>query len=263
MKPENELALIIAFYLAKYNREAVINLGFSSFRQAFDVIGEKIGVKPNTVKNMRDQFDPLYDARVGWYQRKLPPSRQRVVDAFDGVSEVALRSLVKDAIVSREFVSSKAAKELFHAVTGPLEGAEILREPLLQRGATGKKAENHFLERFRAGKTPFSGELFDARDLGAGFDFRISKQTNEYFVEVKGLAETAGGIAFTDKEWSVAAKKQDAYYAAVVSQLDSGTPKAAYLKNPALELAPKRYVSAAVAVSWHVSGPQLTKALAL
>lgn len=261
MKPENELALIIAFYLAKYNREAVINLGFASFREAFDVIGERIGVKPNTVKNMRDQFDPLYDARVGWYQRKLPPSRQRVVDAFDAVSEMGLRSLVKDAIASREFSSSNTAKELFHAVTGPIEGAEVVREPLLQRAATGKNAENHFLDQFRAGKTPFSGDLFDARDLGAGFDFRVSKNSDEYFIEVKGLAEESGGIAFTDKEWSVAAKKQSAYYAAVITKLNTETPKSSYLKNPALELAPKKYVSSAVAISWQVPASQLARVL--
>lgn len=262
MKPENELALIIAFYLAKFNREAIINLGFRSFREAFDVIGDRIGVKPNTVKNMRDQFDPLYDARVGWYQRKLPPSRQRVVDAFDGVSEMGLRDLVKDAIASREFVSSNVAKELLHAVTGPVEDSEIIREPLLQRAATGKNAENHFLDQFRSGNTPFSGDLFDARDLGAGFDFRVLKNTDEFFIEVKGLAEESGGIAFTDKEWSVAAKKQNAYYAAVITKLNSEQPKSSYLRNPALELAPKKYVSSAVAISWHVSESQLSRALA-
>lgn len=261
MKPENELALIIAFYLAKYNREAVINLGFSSFRQTFDVIGERIGVKPNTVKNMRDQFDPLYDARVGWYQRKLPPSRQRVVDAFDSVSEIALRSLVRDAIASRDFASSNVAKELFHAITGPIDGAEVVREPFLQRGATGKSAEKFFLEQFRNDKTPFAGDLFDARDLGAGFDFRISSHASEVFIEVKGLADNSGGISFTDKEWSVAAKKQGAYYAAVISHLNTAAPRSSYLRNPSLELTPKRCVSAAVAVSWQVSATQLSRVL--
>lgn len=172
MKAENELALIVAFYLAKFNREAIANLGFPSFRGAFDEIGRRLGVNPNTVKNMRDQFDPLFGSRAGWYQRELPPSRRRVVEAFGELSEAALRSLVKDSISIDDFSSTDTAKELVHAVSEPtgVYGAE--RKPLLQRGLTGRLAEEHFLKLFNSDSTPFSGELFDARDLGAGFDFR-------------------------------------------------------------------------------------------
>ena len=257
MKPENELALIAGFYLAKFDRQGVINLGFNSFRQAFDEIGKRLGVKPNTVKNMRDQFDPMYDARVGWYQRRMPPSRQRVVDAFDGLSETSLRSFVLDALHSREFPKTPVAQELFHAMTGPVAGADTMNEAFAQRVSTGRKAEDYFLDRFRAGKTEFSGELFDARELGAGFDFRIGTGRSELFVEVKGLADEIGGISFTDKEWSVASIKTGTYFAAIVSSVSSPGPRLTLLRDPAALLKPRRYVVPSVSVAWQVPSEEL------
>ncbi|GAB4152290.1 MAG: hypothetical protein Fur0021_16880 [Candidatus Promineifilaceae bacterium] len=61
MKPENELAMIVAFYLSKFGEEDLEKLGYRSYRHAFDEIGRTLYVKPNSVKNWRDEFDPYYD----------------------------------------------------------------------------------------------------------------------------------------------------------------------------------------------------------
>lgn len=87
MDDKNKLALISAYYLSKYNHEALRALGYSAYSQAFNDIGDRLGVKANSVKNMRDEFDPIHDNdRVGWYQRPLRPSRARVAQLFSGVS---------------------------------------------------------------------------------------------------------------------------------------------------------------------------------
>jgi 5-methylcytosine-specific restriction endonuclease McrBC GTP-binding regulatory subunit McrB len=71
----------IAFYLAKFNGKrkdqklGVNLLGYGSDDEAFRFIGEKIGVKPNSLKNHRDKFDfilkdrPGYTSRKGWLPR--------------------------------------------------------------------------------------------------------------------------------------------------------------------------------------------------
>lgn len=57
---------------------------------------------------------------------------------------------------------------------------------------------------------PCEGKLFDCRDLGVGYDFRIENGNDEYYIEVKGLADS-GGILFTSKEWTVALHEREIY----------------------------------------------------
>lgn len=261
MTPENELALIIAYYLAKFDSEAVRNLGYATQREAFDRIGERLGVKRNTVKNMRDQFDPLFSSRVGWYQRPLPPSRRRVVEVFGAVSEPALRSFVLDALASRSFSESETGREIRHAVTGPVGKDELIRESFLQRGATGRAAEEFFLRQFHQGKTPFSGELFDAREYGAGFDFQVTHKLSASYIEVKGLAAGVGGILFTDKEWETACGRKTDYHAAIVLNATEGNRSLSYVQDPAAIFKPRRYTSTAVSVSWQVPANQISAIL--
>ena len=112
MKRENELALIIAFYLSKYDREGLGNLGYANFNKAYRDIEKKIGVKATSVKNRRDEFDPVHDnERVGWYQRPMSPSRVRIVEQFSSMSEPTLRSIVLDIINKQNDIS-----EVIHGV---------------------------------------------------------------------------------------------------------------------------------------------------
>src|SRR5205085_11044410 len=97
MKSENTLALIVAYYLSRYDRDAISSLGYRSWKEAFEAIGKILDVKPNTIKNMRDEFDPVHKTeRVGWYQRSLPPSRASVVSLLDGLEEQTLKGVVCD-----------------------------------------------------------------------------------------------------------------------------------------------------------------------
>ena len=66
----------IAFFLSKFNgkkkdqKQGVHLLGFQSDDEAFRRIGEKIGVKPNSLKNHRDKFDFIFNDRLGYTSRK-------------------------------------------------------------------------------------------------------------------------------------------------------------------------------------------------
>jgi hypothetical protein len=266
MERENEAALIVAFYLAKFNRTALENLGYSAWKPAFDAIGAQLGVNPHTVKHMRDQFDSMFDIRAGWYQRPLPLSRRRVAEAFNALSEQALFSFVQDVLTSRNFVSTTTGREVLHAMTGPMAGASMTgtdaatREAYPQRGLTGRAAESLFLEHFEQQKTPFNGDLFDARQYGAGFDFKISKGLDQFYIEVKGIADKAGGILFTDKEWESACQKAEQYSVAIAFNL-SRAPAIAYINNPKKIFNPKRYTATAISVTWQVPEAQVARAI--
>jgi hypothetical protein len=108
MKENHSLALITAYYLSKYDRTAYENLGFKYSTTAHKEIGKLLGVKPNSIKNMRDEFDPLHDnPRVGWYQRPLRPSRAKVVESFQGMTEEELRDVVLEILTNPDFVASE------------------------------------------------------------------------------------------------------------------------------------------------------------
>ena len=67
---------LIAFFLSKFNgkrkdqKQGVKLLGYESDDEAFRLIGEKIGLKPNSLKNHRDKFDFIFKDRPGYTSRK-------------------------------------------------------------------------------------------------------------------------------------------------------------------------------------------------
>lgn len=261
MQLENELAMVVAFYLSKFGDEGLGQLGFGTYRQAFDEIGRSLQVKPNSVKNWRDEFDPYYDnGRQGWYRRSIRPSRQKVMAAFDGLSEGALRAVVLDILqpVARQQVTAGLQSALVEIK------AENKKRPrqdarYVPRGPTGRMAEEFFIAQFYAGLTPFDGQLTDRRDEGVGFDFEIATQPKQIVVEIKGLAQESGGITFTDKEWKTANLIQEDYYLGIVSQILSA-PKIGFLQNPARHLTPTYRAFTTIAINWTVNAEQVARA---
>lgn len=258
MKPENELAMIVAFYLSKFGKEGLTNLGFQSYTQAFDQVGERLSVNRNSVKNWRDEFDPYYDnERKGW-NRKLRPSRHKVMATFDDLSESAMRAVVMDILTPTE--RPKVEVEL-HAALQEIKEAEVSRKAgravdYVARGPTGRMAEAYFVSRFHAGLTPFDGTLLDRRDEGVGFDFSAMKGSNHVLIEIKGIAKQPAGISFTDKEWRIANETQDGYFLGVVVDVME-SPKIGFLQNPAQHLSPAYYAYTTVAVNWAVHARQI------
>ena len=95
MKESNYLSMIVAYYLSKFNEKAYEELGLGNRTESHKAIGNILGVNKNTVKNMRDEFDPLHDnPRSGWHQRPLRPSRQKIVELYQDLEESELRDLV-------------------------------------------------------------------------------------------------------------------------------------------------------------------------
>ena len=63
-------AILIGLFLSKFDKKGIEALGFSNFSEAFNTLGLSIGAKPASLKNYRDEFDPLFpNKRMGWHKR--------------------------------------------------------------------------------------------------------------------------------------------------------------------------------------------------
>jgi hypothetical protein len=64
---KREKLILVGLYLAKYDSLGLKRLGFESFAEAFNVIGYALGSRPASIKNYRDEFDPVFpNRRKGW-----------------------------------------------------------------------------------------------------------------------------------------------------------------------------------------------------
>ncbi len=235
--------LTIAFYLAKFDRVAYANLGYSKISQGHEEIGRKLDYKGSSVKNRRDDFDPLFGHRAGWHQVELSKSNLEIFDAFDHLSEEALRAIVLDLLDE-----ASSMIELFSPVN-----VSRITSTYTTRGITGRNAEAFFIDWFS--KYYPNDVLVDTRDLGCGYDFEV-EDSNHVF-EVKGLSGESGGILFTDKEWTIAAKKQEDYHLVLIKECFSNEPRVEIYSNPHLKFKPKKHITTVINVNWGISSSDL------
>ena len=76
-------AIITGLYLSKYSKVGLKESGFASFQEAFNILGFSLGIKPNSIKNYRDEFDPLFpNNRMGWHNRPIRDYCKYFYDEF-------------------------------------------------------------------------------------------------------------------------------------------------------------------------------------
>ncbi len=254
MEKSHKLTLYISFYLSRFNNEALAKLKYSTWKAAFEDIGGKLGVKPQSVKNWRDEFDPLFSHRAGWYQRPMSPSRVKVAQALEELNESQIRGIVNDILTGKIKDEPDQEDQLLSIVTDDRKNEGTRK--FIMRAPTGKAAENYFIQYYNKTFLPKKGELLDCRDLGCGYDFKIQSDVLDTYVEVKGLAEISGGILFTDKEWKVATDKGENFFLCIVRKVNE-TPVIRFIQNPVSKLNPRKNIYTTIQVNWSVSESQL------
>jgi hypothetical protein len=262
MEDKNKLALIISYYLSKYDRRALKSLGYNSFTDAFKFIGAILDVKPNTIKNMREHFDPLHpNSRVGWYQRELPPSRLEVIERYGHLSEETLTSIALYIINNYDSTQKNMDGEI-KQYTDFIEAEDDNTENINRsmefttRGITGKRAEDLFLQYFKEGQIlNLSGNLLDRTNAGCGYDYEMENEPN-YVFEVKGLLDKKGGVMLTEKEWSVAKEMGEQYFLVLISNIDQD-PLISIYQNPSNTFNPIQRVSKVITINWSIDAKQL------
>jgi hypothetical protein len=253
MEKNHKLTLYISYYLARFNNEALANLGYNTWNSAFNDISERLQVNSHSVKNWRDEFDPLFGHRAGWYQRPMSPSRVKVAQALEDLDETQIRELVKDILSGGISKDPDEEEQLLSIVS---EDREPSKKKYIVRTPTGRAAEEFFIQQHINTGKPLPGKLVDCRDLGCGYDFRIQSENSELFVEVKGLSEVSGGVLFTDKEWRTAKEYTEKYILCIVKNIPQD-PTICFISNPAKMLKPKKNIYTTIQINWSITQNQL------
>ena len=82
-----EKSVLAGLFLSKFDFEGLKFLGFDNFTEAFNVIGLALGVQPASIKNYRDEFDPLFpNERRGWHKREIRKYCKDIYDAFHSLN---------------------------------------------------------------------------------------------------------------------------------------------------------------------------------
>jgi hypothetical protein len=242
-----EKSILAGLYLSKFDFEGLKYLGFDNFKEAFNVIGLAMGVQPASVKNYRDEFDPLFpNERKGWHKREIRKYCKDIYDTFHTLNLADFSNLIKDVIykdheldvLMEEIAKSEGDKESSFA----------------KRLITGQAAEQYFRDNF-LNVDLFKGyKLEDTTKVGCGFDFKlVAEEQDRYFgVEVKGLNEQRGNIALTNKEHTVAGFLEDRYFIFVVRNFKE-KPSHNLYRDPISSLIFKRNESMVTQINWNTT----------
>jgi len=200
-------SILVGLYLSKFNEDALRTLGFRGFNEAFNTLGYSIGSKPASIKNYRDEFDPLFpNPRKGWHKRPIRDYCKQFYDDFSKLKINAFTELIKSFVLDNYDIVKITEKA----------GRKDLSETVAKRLVTGKAAEEYFKQNYNLVPNFMNYVLKDTTNFACGFDYKLSLEKNFYCVEVKGLNGNSGGIALTEKEFYVANELKKKYCLFVV-----------------------------------------------
>jgi len=205
-----EKLILSGLYLSEYDTAGLKKLGFESFGEAFNVIGYALGGKPASIKNYRDEFDPLVShRRKGWHKRPTRAYCLKVFEEYKRLDFATFTGLVESFVGYDENILSEVKAE------GEKDESESF---FAKRLITGLAAERYF-ESIQPCLAQFKGYAVEnTTRLGCGYDFRLRTAARRDFlaVEVKGLKERMGSLSLTPKEYGVATKLANRFFLFVV-----------------------------------------------
>lgn len=233
-------AIVVGYAMSRIDDRYLQWQGVRTWKTAFERAAKALRVRPASLKNLRDEFDPFHDnMRKGWRHRPLRPNRQRVMGDLSEVSDDALLESVGRILGGDE----TATQELLDSL---IEVRPAIHN-VAQRLLTGRRAENLFLSNCESWVGIPRSKVLDRRDCALGFDFAVAG-LSERAIEVKGLWGHSGAIQFTDREWSEAKVRKAEYWLVVVGNI-SATPMFRLWKDPQRVLSVQcRYQRSVVAV---------------
>lgn len=201
-------SVICGLYLSKFDLDGLNQLDFENFSEAFNAIGFSLGISPASIKNYRDEFDPLFpNPRQGWHKREMRGYCRAIYEEFNALNIVEYAKLLKQIICKDSeldlLMEEVAARE--NEVTA-----------FAKRLITGQAAEQYFTKKYQELEIFRHFELEDKTKYGCGFDFRLVAKEQFIVIEVKGISGKSGNVTMTQKEYSVASILRDKYFLFVV-----------------------------------------------
>jgi len=237
-------ALIVGYTMSRLDKAYLEARRLKSWKEAFRRAGEALHVAPASIKNLRDEFDPVHgNARRGWKGRPMRPNRQRVMGELCEVSDAALLEMI-DRILAHD-------PEAIQEVLTPLSKHGDRIHNVAERLRTGRLAEAFFMEHSQNIVDVHASLILDHRNLARGYDFGIQERGN-IAIEVKGIKQLRGGVMFTDREWSEATNRRQDYWLVVVGNLEAN-PIARLVLDPTATLQAKCQYQTTIAASWRAN----------
>jgi hypothetical protein len=227
--PKRERTILVGLFLSKFDSLGLEKLGFDTFTEAFNVLGYAIGSPPGSIKNYRDEFDPLFsNQRKGWHKR---PRFSDLIKSFAGWN---------DSIASQtQSEEAPGEEDTFFA----------------KRLITGLAAEQYF-ETVHHNVPEFRGcTLANTTRLGCGYDFRLQAKASDDFlaVEVKGMRGRMGSLSLTPKEYAVATALRGRFFLFVVKNFQEAPYHQIFQDPMSGVLQFRRNERTIVQISWLVS----------
>lgn len=237
----NTESLLLGYAMSRMDADYLHALGFATWRAAFNQAASALSVPPNSIKNLRDEFDPAFaNTRVGRVDRPIRPNRQSMIEEMATVDDAGLLEIVR-RILGRD---EDAIVEALDA----LAPAPRIVANVAERLLTGRRAEEYFLAHCAALTGIDPADIVDKRQDAAGYDFGVQGFPHLAF-EVKGLKTVTGGIQFTDREWVEAERRRTNYALVVVGNLRA-EPDAKVFADPFGSVPVNRAVQTSVSVVW-------------
>lgn len=220
---QRDKAILMGLFLSRFDQKALDVFGFTTFKEAFNVLGYSVKAPPSSIKNYRDEFDRFFpNPRKGWHNRPFREIYREIMDMVGNLSFDEFYKLINSFIID-EYVDIKDLKQSKKQI--------IKRKFLVNRLITGKAAEEYFVMNYNH-IIPFQDYILtDTTNMGCGFDYKLSLDTNNYYIEVKGINEREGSIMMTEKEFDMAEELLDRYCLFVVSNFKE-TPIHQLFFNP-------------------------------
>src|SRR5579862_7854767 len=129
-------ALMIGYAMSRLDRTYLEARGLKTWKEAYEEAGLAVGRGQNSIKNLRDAFDPLHGTKRGWWQRPMIRSRRRVAAELCDVSDQALLALV-DRVIGE-------AEADVDGVVAAMTDCEADTVNVAERLLTGRRAEAFF-----------------------------------------------------------------------------------------------------------------------
>jgi aromatic ring-cleaving dioxygenase len=241
---QREKTILAGLFLSKFDTRGLDRLGFENFTEAFNAIGISLGVRPASVKNYRDEFDPAFpNRRQGWHKRAMRPHCRRIYETFKDLDMRQFSTLLKRMVYENgelDVLVEDVARE------------EDRESSFARRLITGQAAERYFREHYSQVDVFRDYALEDTTNAGCGFDFKLYADDKEFLaVEVKGLSQASGPISLTNKEYLAAKVLKKRYFLFVVRNFRD-IPFHDFFANPLSgPLAFKRLESTITQISWN------------
>lgn len=217
MTVRNKKMMLAGLFLAKFDKVGYQALGYKTWREAFESLAAVVGGPATSIKNYRDEFDPVFDnPRKGWRRRTMHSTRKIFLNEFGNLGLDEFLGLVQTQFATDADIDLAINKASVAA------GLSDASESFAKRMMTDRGAENYFEMHYTDVDRFSPCEVKRTTDLGCGFDFKLTPPHEDFLgVEVKGLREKQGQIQLTEKEYKMAHSLKKRFYRYVVTNFAS------------------------------------------